>query len=55
MLPSRLRLWLKRAFALAEGVDTFATSTIAAKRRTLERSLADILAAPTACELVTFR
>jgi transposase len=46
---------LKRAFALAEGVDTFATSTIAAKRRTLERSLADILAAPTACELVTFR
>ena len=51
MLPSRLRLWLKRAFALANGIETFATSTIAAKRRALERSLADILAAPTACDL----
>lgn len=51
MLPSRLRLWLKRAFALADGIETFATSTIAAKRRALERSLADILAAPTACDL----
>ena len=51
MLPSRLRLWLKRAFALADGIKTFATSTIAAKRRALERSLADILAAPTACDL----
>jgi transposase len=51
MLPSRLRLWLRRAFALADGIETFATSTIAAKRRALERSLADILAAPTACDL----
>jgi len=51
MLPSRLRLWLKRAFALADGIETFATSTIAAKRRALERSLADILSAPTACDL----
>lgn len=51
MLPSRLRLWLKRAFALADGIKTFAASTIAAKRRALERSLADILAAPTACDL----
>jgi transposase len=51
MLPSRLELWLKRAFALAEGIETFAASTIAAKRRALERSLADILAAPTACDL----
>lgn len=51
MLPSRLKLWLKWAFALAEGIETFATSTIAAKRRALERSLADILAAPTACDL----
>ena len=51
MLPSRLRLWLKRAFALADGIETFAASTIAAKRRALERSLADILAAPTACDL----
>ncbi len=51
MLPSRLRLWLKRAFALADGIETFAASTIATKRRGLERSLADILAAPTACDL----
>jgi transposase len=35
MLPSRLRLWLKRAFALAEGIETFATSTIVTKRRAL--------------------
>ena len=51
MLPSRLRFWLKRTFALADGIETFATSTIATKRRALERSLADILAAPTECEL----
>ena len=51
ILPSRLRLWLKRAFALADGIETFAASTIAAKRRTLERSLADILVAPTGCDL----
>jgi len=51
MLPSRLRLWLKRAFALANGIETFAASTITAKRRALERSLADILAAPTGCDL----
>lgn len=51
MLPSRLRLWLKRAFALADGIETFAASTIAAKRRALERSLADILVAPTTCDL----
>ena len=50
-LPSRLTLWLKRAFALSDGIDTFAPSTIAAKRRALERSLADILATPTACDL----
>ena len=50
-LPSRLKLWLKRAFALSDGIDTFAPSTIAAKRRALEQSLADILATPTACDL----
>lgn len=51
MLPARLRLWLKRACALSDGIDTFAPSTIAAKRRALERSLADILATPTSCDL----
>jgi transposase len=51
MLPSRLRLWLRRAFGLADGIETFAASTIAAKRRALERSLADILSTPTTCDL----
>jgi transposase len=50
VLPSRLRLWLQRAFALADGIRSLAASTIAAKRRALERSLDDILAASTACE-----
>ena len=47
MLPSRLKRWLQRAFALADGVETFAASTIAGKRRALERSLNDILATAT--------
>jgi transposase len=51
VLPSRLKLWLHRAFALAEGVATLAASSIARKRRVLERSLDAILAAPTACDL----
>jgi transposase len=51
MLPSRLKLWLQRAFALADGIETFAASTIAAKRRALERRLDDILAASTSCDL----
>ena len=33
VLPSRLKLWLHRAFALAEEVGTLAASTIARKRR----------------------
>ena len=51
ILPSRLKLWLHRVFALAESVGTLATSTIARKRRALERSLDAILAAPTSCDL----
>ena len=35
MLPSRLRFWLRRTFALADGIETFASSTIGAKRRAL--------------------
>ena len=49
VLPSRLRLWLQRAFALSDGIGTLAASTIAAKRRALERSIDDILAASTSC------
>jgi transposase len=51
VLPSRLKLWLHRAFALAEEVATLAASSIARKRRALERSLEAILAAPTSCAL----
>jgi transposase len=51
VLPSRLRLWLQKAFALADGIGTLTTSTIARKRRGLERSLDDILAALTSCDL----
>ncbi|RWH97194.1 MAG: hypothetical protein EOQ89_26345 [Mesorhizobium sp.] len=51
MLPSRLKRWLQAAFALADGVETFAASTIAGKRRALERSLNDILATTTSCDL----
>jgi transposase len=51
VLPSRLQLWLHRAFALAEEVGTLAASTLARKRRALERSLEAILAAPTSCDL----
>lgn len=51
VLPSRLKLWLHRTFALAEEVGTLAASTLARKRLALERSLDDILAAPTSCAL----
>jgi transposase len=47
----RLKLWLGSAFALAKGIGSLATSTITAKRRTLERTLDEILAAPTVCDL----
>ena len=47
----RLKLWLGSAFALARGVTTLAASTVAAKRRTLEKILDSILAAPVTCDL----
>jgi transposase len=47
----RLKLWLDRAFALARDIETFAASTVRAKRRTLERDLDAILGATTACSL----
>jgi transposase len=50
-LPYRLKLWLCSALALASSVTHLATSTLAAKRRALERSLTDSLAAPTSCDL----
>ena len=51
VVPSRLKLWLHRAFALADGIATLAASSIARKRRALERSLDVILTAPTSCDL----
>src|SRR3954463_12308892 len=50
-VPWRLELWLRSAFDLAGAITTFAASTLAAKRRALERRLADILEAPTGCDL----
>jgi len=50
-VPLRLKLWLTSAFALADSVAHLAASTLAAKRRSLERRLAAILAAPTSCAL----
>src|SRR3954463_10840714 len=50
-LPFRLELWLRSVFDLAGAITTFASSTLAAKRRALERRLADILQAPPRCDL----
>ncbi len=50
-LPSRLELWLAKVFVLARDVESLAASTVAAKRRALERSLDAIIAAPTSCDL----
>lgn len=50
-LPVRLKLWLGQAFALSHQITDAAASTIAAKRRALERSLAAILTTPTTCDL----
>jgi transposase len=50
-VPWRLQLWLNTVFALAERVTTLSTSTLSAKRRTVERQLSDILAAASSCDL----
>ncbi len=50
-LALRLKLWLDGAFALARTITTSAPSTVTTKRRKLERSLDDILAAPATCDL----
>jgi transposase len=50
-VPFRLKLWLTSAFALADDITHLAASTVAAKRRTLERRLTAILTAPTPCDL----
>ena len=50
-VPWRLQLWLRSVFALAERVTDLATSTLAAKRRSLDRQLGAILATPSRCDL----
>jgi len=50
-LPLRLKLWLHKAFALFDAMASLADSTIANKRRALERGLADSLAATPTCDL----
>ena len=47
----RLKLWLGSALALARRVTALAASTVTSRRRRLERSLDDILAAPVSCDL----
>jgi transposase len=49
-VPFRLKLWLDRVFALAGGINTYAASTLKARKRQLENTLADILAARPECE-----
>jgi len=50
-VPWRLQLWLQSVFALAERVTTLATSTLAAKRRSLDRQLGAILSSASRCDL----
>jgi transposase len=50
-VPFRLKLWLTAVFELADDIAHLAASTVAAKRRTLERKLNAILAAPSGCGL----
>ena len=50
-VPWRLHLWLQAVFALAERVTDLATTTLAAKRRSLDRQLGAILSAPSRCDL----
>ena len=51
VLPMRLKLWLHKAFGLARDIETLAVSTLASRRRALERTLQDILDTPTSCDL----
>ena len=50
-VPFRLKLWLSSTFDLADAAAGLAASTLAAKRRALERRLDATLATPSGCEL----
>jgi transposase len=50
-LPLRFKLWLSKAFNLARDIASFKASTIASKKRALEKQLAALLTAATGCDL----
>jgi transposase len=50
-LPLRFKLWLGKAFDLAKAIADFAASTMARKKRELEKQLTVLLAASTGCDL----
>ncbi len=50
-VPFRLKLWLDKVFALARIIGTYAASTLSAKKRQLENTLADILIERPVCEV----
>jgi transposase len=50
-LPLRFKLWLGKVFNLARAIADFAASTLARKKRELEKQLEALLAAPTGCDL----
>ena len=52
-LPLQFKLWFIKAFALAKEIASFAASTLASKKRELEKQLAGILAATTGCQLAS--
>ncbi len=51
MVPFRLKMWLDKVFQLAQGLTTYAASTVRRKRRDIEATLADILATRPTCEI----
>ena len=51
-LPFRLKLWLDKVFALARCVESYAASTLKAKKRQVESELAGILRARPSCDAV---
>tara|TARA_R110002049_G_scaffold308598_1_gene513072 strand:- start:121 stop:1398 length:1278 start_codon:yes stop_codon:yes gene_type:complete len=51
MIPFRLKLWLDKVFALARNITSFAASTLKAKKRALENTLADILMTSSECAI----
>lgn len=49
-LPMRFKMWLQKAFGLAKDIGHLAPATIAARRRALDKTLGDMLAASTSCD-----